>query len=214
MGEHYWFITYSVYNSFVMSAAEVHAESTETHVVEEDSLNVELSKDKIFHLLQTPRRRHVLRYLKDHEGTIEMRDIAEQVAAWENDITVQELTSDQRQRVYIPLYQSHLPKLDEEGIIEYNQSRGTVTRTEIANQLDRYLSTDDESDNVDDDTDDEIQWEAYYLGVSVFSTILLAGSVLGAPVLATLPTVAIGGSIVAMFALVTLAQLASERSEK
>ncbi|WP_435159713.1 DUF7344 domain-containing protein [Haladaptatus sp. DFWS20] len=197
-----------------MSAAEVHAESTGKHVADDASVDIELSKDKIFHLLQTPRRRHVLRYLKDHEGTVEMRDIAEQVAAWENNTTVQALSSDQRQRVYIPLYQSHLPKLDEEGIIEYNQSRGTVKRTEIANQLDRYLTTDEDTENTSDDTDEEIPWEAYYLGVSVFSTILLAGSAISAPVLATLPSVTIGGSIIAMFALVTLAQLASERSEK
>ena len=55
-----------------------------------------------------------------------MHDIAEQVAAWENETTVQALTSDELQRADIPLYQSHLPKLDEEGAIEYNKNRGIV----------------------------------------------------------------------------------------
>ncbi len=197
-----------------MSATEVQAEGTPTSVEEDARTDIELSKDKIFHLLQTPRRRHVLRYLKSQDGTVEMRDIAEQVAAWENDTTVQALSSDQRQRVYIPLYQSHLPKLDEEGIINYDQSRGTVERTEVANQLDQYLVEDDDEEAMSETTHERIPWETYYLGVSVFSTILLAGVVLGAPVLATLPTVAIGGGIVAMFASVTLAQFASERSEK
>ncbi|WP_458187804.1 DUF7344 domain-containing protein [Haladaptatus sp. NG-WS-4] len=196
-----------------MSAVEVHPDDTGTQGVAKDELEShvtrEISKDKIFHLLQTPRRRYVLQYLKEHEGVVEMRDVAEQVAAWENEISVQELTSDQRQRVYIPLYQSHLPKLDEEGIIEYNQSRGTVERTALANQLDRYLDTSDtETEQSDGDTD-EMPWEAYYLGVSVLSTILLAGTVLGVSVLSALPAVGVGGSIVAMFTFVTLAQLAS-----
>ena len=104
-----------------------------------------------------------------------MRDIAEQVAAWENETTIQALTSDERQRVYIPLYQSHLPKLDEEGIIEYNQSRGTVERTKLADQLDQYLTVDEQTEEMEESTQ-RVPWESYYLGVSVFSTILLAGA--------------------------------------
>ncbi|WP_254663081.1 hypothetical protein [Haladaptatus sp. W1] len=191
-----------------MSATEVHTNDGGTHTVPEVSAETELSKDKIFHLLQTPRRRHVLRYLKGRDGTVEMRDLAEQVAAWENDTTVQALTSDERQRVYIPLYQSHLPKLDEEGIIDYDQSRGTVKRTKLADQLDRYLSVEaEETDH--EEIGREPPWEFYYLSVSTFSTIVLAGAVLGIPVLATLPSVAIGGVIIAMFSFVTLAQFMS-----
>ena len=196
-----------------MSATEVHADNSGTRVAPEVSTESELSKDKIFHLLQTPRRRHVLRYLKDCDGIVEMRDIAEQVAAWENETTVQALTSDERQRVYIPLYQSHLPKLDEEGIIEYNQSRGTVERTKLADQLDQYLTVEEQTKEMEESTQ-QVPWESYYLGVSVFSTILLAGAVLGIPVLAAVPSVAIGGSIVAMFSFVTLAQVMSERTAR
>jgi DNA primase len=89
---------------------------------------VTLSTDDAFHLLQNARRRAVLRYLLEHEGESQfaMRDIAEQVAAWEHDTTVSQLSSDERQRVYIALYQNHLPKLDDQGIIQYNQPRGVV----------------------------------------------------------------------------------------
>jgi DNA-binding transcriptional ArsR family regulator len=193
-----------------MSATEVHPSDRGTHTVPNTTDEPELSKDKIFHLLQTPRRRYVLQYLKEHEGTVEMRDIAEQVAVWENETSVQALTSDERQRVYIPLYQSHLPKLDEEGIIEYNQSRGTVKRTKLADQLDRYLTADEVVTNNVVETERERPWGTYYFGTSLFSTLLLAGSVLGMPVLATLPSVAIGGAIVAMFSFITLAQVMVE----
>ncbi len=85
-----------------------------------------LSRDEIFHLLQTSRRRETIQYLLERNGPVKMRDVAEYVSAREHDTTVQQLTSTQRQRVYIPLYQSHLPKLDKKGVIEYDQSRGIV----------------------------------------------------------------------------------------
>lgn len=89
----------------------------------------DLPRDDLFHLLSNQRRRYVLRYLANHEGSVEMRTLTEQVAAWEHDTTLETLTSTQRQRVYIPLYQNHLPKLAAHDIIEYNQSRGHVEAT-------------------------------------------------------------------------------------
>ncbi|WP_227379271.1 DUF7344 domain-containing protein [Haladaptatus halobius] len=195
-----------------MSAVEDHYNDAEKATTAEDqeggSINYELSKDEIFHLLQTPRRRYVLQYLKENDGSVEMRSLAEQVAAWENNTTLQALTSNQRQRVYIALYQSHLPKLDKEGVIKYDQNRGTVERTYLANQLDRYLdvSNTDSNDSYDEG-DTAIRWEIYYLSASLLSAILLGGSELGVPLLETLPAAAIGGFIVAIFVLVTLTQL-------
>ncbi|WP_436345052.1 DUF7344 domain-containing protein [Natronorubrum sp. FCH18a] len=89
-----------------------------------------LSDDDVFHLLQTFRRRETIRYLLHENGSVRMRDIAEHVAAEEHGTTVADLTSTQRQRVYIPLYQSHLPKLDEAGVIEYDKARGLVRPTD------------------------------------------------------------------------------------
>ncbi len=99
-----------------------------------------LSKDDLFHLLQNERRRRVLEFLQDTDGAVDMREIAEQVAAWENETTVAALDSNERQRVYIALYQSHLPKLDGAGVLSYNQERGIVKRTPLADQLDAYLN--------------------------------------------------------------------------
>ncbi|WP_458187850.1 DUF7344 domain-containing protein [Haladaptatus sp. NG-WS-4] len=188
--------------------------STTTQQVEEQSSTtasdapVELEEDKIYHLLQNERRRNVLRYLSDVDDESEavaMRDIAEQVAAWENDTTVQALSSSERQRVYIPLYQSHLPKLDEEGIIEYNQSRGTVRKTEAAELLYGYLEpTGAESDETDED--EKTRWDRYYLGASGVGATVLAGTTLGVAPFALLPQGAIGVLILGMFWTLTLGQ--------
>jgi hypothetical protein len=170
---------------------------------------MELGEDQIYHLLQNERRRNVLRYLHDTEGQVSMRDIAEQVAAWENDSTVQAITSSERQRVYIPLYQSHLPKLDEEGIIEYDQSRGTVKKTEAADMLYDYLEPGTSDDNIEKEEEDDhtpTRWERYYLGASGLGATLLAGSTLGVSPFALLPHGSVGLAILGMFWTLTLGQ--------
>ena len=89
---------------------------------------IRIAKDDAFHILQTKRRRAVIRYILAHDDRdrFRMRDMVEEIAAWEHDTTVAGLTSQQRQRVYIALYQNHLPKLDGHDIIEYNRARGFV----------------------------------------------------------------------------------------
>lgn len=109
----------------------------------EMSTDHSLTKDDAFHLLQNARRRAVLRYLleRDDQDVFRMRDMAEEIAAWEHDTTVRQLTSDERQRVYIALYQTHLPKLDDHGVINYDQSRGNVAPTPLLRAFDPYLGS-------------------------------------------------------------------------
>jgi hypothetical protein len=169
------------------------------------SASMELGEDQIYHLLQNERRRNVLRYLHDAEGTVSMRDIAEQVAAWENDSTVQAITSDERQRVYIPLYQSHLPKLDEEDVIEYDQSRGTVRKTDASDVLYEYLEPGtNDNDGEEEDEPAATRWERYYLGASGLGATLLAGSTLGVSPFVLLPHGSLGLAIIGMFWTLTL----------
>lgn len=79
-----------------------------------------------------------------------MRTLAEEIAAWEHETTVQQLGNDQRQRTYIGLYQSHLPKLDDYGVIEYNQDRGIIEPTPLLKVFEPYVG-----DGLDD-TDDHL----------------------------------------------------------
>lgn len=104
-----------------------------------DAVPNELSRDDLFHLLSNQRRRATLGYLHGRDEPVDMRDLAERIAAWEHEKPVAQLRSKERQRVYIALYQSHLPKLNDHGVIEYNRPRGIVRRTDLADQLDPYL---------------------------------------------------------------------------
>lgn len=108
-----------------------------------------LSNDVIFELLQVKRRRQVLRYLDDGDGTAEVGALAELIGAQENNKPERALSSNERKRVYIALYQCHLPKMDDAGVIDYTQARGTVELTDTADQLFPYLYLDpgDQTEN-------------------------------------------------------------------
>lgn len=136
----------------------------------------ELSTDRMFHLLQNERRRLTLEYLQDTEGVVDMRDIVENVAAVEYDTEVEQLSSTERQRVYIALYQSHLPKLADSGVIEYDQSRGWVKRTELADALDPYLTAER---SADESQPEETSWGRYYLSAGAIAAALLAAAWVG-----------------------------------
>ncbi|MDQ2051486.1 hypothetical protein RBH26_13460 [Natronolimnohabitans sp. A-GB9] len=164
-----------------------------------------LSKDEIFHLLQNERRRLVLRYLRGTDEPVRMRDVAEQVAAWEHDTTVEELTSKQRQRVYIPLYQSHLSKLDEAGLIEYQKNRGIVERKSLADRVDQYLQDSPDTDSTDERSDES--WDDYYIGSTVVGFALLLGAVLELPFTSFLSGVTLSALILLLFTVSTIRRI-------
>ncbi|WP_425606489.1 DUF7344 domain-containing protein [Halomontanus rarus] len=145
----------------------------------------DLSTDDVFHVLQTKRRRDVLRYLQDTSGPVRMRDLAEQVAAWEQQTSIEALSSNERQRVYISLYQSHLPKLDEEGIVTYDKDRGIVERAPLAAAFDPYIdeAIGSESEEVRDPWPERyavaIVAGAVVLTVAGFGLVPLSGIVAG-----------------------------------
>lgn len=186
----------------MMPTADAERSSTGETGSETPSRASRLSKDDTFHILQNERRRRVLQYLSDTESAVDMRDIAEQVAAWEHDTTVQQLTSDQRQRVYIALYQSHLPKLADFGLITYNRSRGVVERTPLADQIAWYL---DEENATEERTGSRDDWVRYYVGVTVLSLLLIGAVWLGVVPSALFSNVGLAVMITLLYAIVTAA---------
>lgn len=172
----------------------------------------ELSDDKIFHLLQVKRRRDALRYLQNHNGSAEMRDVTEQVAAWENNTTVTELSSNERQRVYISLYQSHLPKLDKEGVINYDQSRGNVTLTPLAEQLKPYLDvavddTVETTDNSATSNPESTLWLKAYQYLTVIGFTVFLGLWANIPSFTVVGLQSWAAVIVTLFGVLSAAQI-------
>ena len=166
-----------------------------------------LSADELFHLLQNSRRRAVLRYLRGREGPVRMRDVAEQVAAWEHDTTVAQLDSDERQRVYIALYQSHLETLADAGVIEYNKPRGVIEPKPVLDHVAAYLDVDVTVSTDGDEAEDEAPWPGRPPVVAVGVTLLLVGPALGLAGLGLLSGVIVGALLLGLCIGVTVTKL-------
>lgn len=104
-----------------------------------DSSWMGLDADEIFTILSNERRREALRYLRVSGGHVPTGELAEHVAAVELGIPVEELDTTARKRVYISLYQVHLPMMDETGAIEFDKDRGAVRLTNLAAVLYAHL---------------------------------------------------------------------------
>lgn len=120
-------------------------------------------RSEVFDLLSNHRRRYVWHYCKRVDGNVELGDLAEQVAAWENGKSLQEITSAERKRVYTSLQQTHLPTMDEAGVVDFE--RGVVALDDRADELDVYMDVVEGND---------IPWSEYYLGLSAVSAALVA----------------------------------------
>lgn len=108
--------------------------------------------DQVFELLRNRRRRDVLWYLLETDEQMSLSDVAESIAARECDKPVSQITSQERKRVYIGLYQGHLPKMDDYGAIDYDQQRGTIERGPNFSVFVDYLPDDEDVLGPDEDS--------------------------------------------------------------
>ncbi|TQQ79327.1 hypothetical protein EGH24_11900 [Halonotius terrestris] len=107
----------------------------------DDMADASLPLDQVFAVLKNERRRRVLGMLKQTDDKLSLSDLAERIAALENDKPIEQLTSSERKCVYVGLYQCHLPKMDSMDVIEFNKSRGTVARAANTDAVYDYLET-------------------------------------------------------------------------
>lgn len=143
-----------------------------------------------FDVLSARRRRYALHHLLQTERTAELRALSEQLAAWENDVPPGAVTYDQRMRVYTSLRQLHLPKLDEEGLVQFDENRGTVELTDEATELEVYL---------DVVPHEEIRWSQYYAGLGALAALSVASAGLGVVPLTWIPGLWLAAIVTLLF---------------
>ena len=121
----------------------------------------ELSRDELFEVLSSDRRRCLIYYLEAEGGEADLRELARRIAAWENEIEPEEVSEEGRKRVYISLYQSHVPKLEESGLIRYDNDTKTVSSTERIRDVTELFA------------EQTRPWGRYYLALAGGSLFLL-----------------------------------------
>jgi hypothetical protein len=115
-----------------------------------DSADNRLTIDKMFELVSNQRRRYLLYYLWENDGQGQIGALAEQIAAWENDISIQCVTSKQRKCVYTALQQFHLKRLEQYDVVSFDKRDGTIELGAAAEDIKQYLDAIEESTPVSD----------------------------------------------------------------
>lgn len=154
-----------------------------------------LTRDEAFDVLSNRRRRYALHYLTEHPGGVTLQALAREIAAWENEIPVEALNKKQQKRVYVSLYQTHIPKLESIGVVEYDDETGMITLTSRASDVTTYL----QSDHPGRDS-----WYRYYLGLVAASLVVFSATALNVGPFAALSSTLVGLVVIFAFAILTL----------
>ncbi|WP_277555481.1 DUF7344 domain-containing protein [Halobaculum limi] len=164
----------------------------------------ELDRTEVFELLGNDRRRYTLHHLMRAKSA-EISELAEHVAAWENNIDLKEVDSSQRRRAYVALHQTHLPRLDDAGVLSYESTRDEIELTEIGENLQVYMDVVQGND---------IPWSEFYLGLSAFAAALITVAWLDIYPFSIGGDAAYAALIVGMFTLTSVVHLARSRRNR
>lgn len=162
---------------------------------------VELSPEQLFDVLSSRRRRYLIHALSCASMPVALGALAEQVAAWEYDTAVDDLTESQRRRVYTSLQQSHIPRLEEMGVVTVDRTRGEVCAVDGIESYDVYFNV---------VTADTVPWSQFYLGLAAVAGALLVTAAAGLPPVSEVGVLGWTGVTVAAFAASALVQAGSD----
>lgn len=146
-----------------------------------------LKRTDIHDVLRNDRRRRVLSYLRDSETPVSVRDLSEHIATIESGESP--APRNVRQSVYVSLHQTHLPKLDDLGIVDCESTDG-VTLAQHADEVTVYLEVVPKHG---------LSWGEYYLGLGVLGAFVQIASVAGVPIVAGVGTTTLALSFFLLF---------------
>lgn len=148
--------------------------------------------DEVYDVLANRRRRRLLYYLHDRGGEADLWEVARDVAAAEMDCEPAELDRDDVNRVYISLYQTHVPRLADGDVVDYDDESKTIRLARGLREVRAVLDRKRESGR---------SWSGYYalVGVTLASLVVAVELQLvrvGDPVLSTLTFAAVAALLV------------------
>ncbi|QLK26739.1 hypothetical protein HYG81_03730 [Natrinema zhouii] len=96
------------------------------------------SINSMFEVFARHRRRYALRELRRHANPMELVDLADEIAVRENETLITDIPADEVKRIYMSLSHTHIPKLEEEDLVLYDQEQDSVTLAEQANHIEQH----------------------------------------------------------------------------
>ena len=163
-----------------------------------------LTQAELFDVFSNARRRRTVQYLTHQGGACDLAPLVEQVAAWENDIDPDEVTRTQRRRVYISLYQTHLPMLEEHEIVDWDPDDHTIQLIPHEEVFEPYL---------DHRLENQRSWHRLYVTVTALGVLALGVSWLSVGPLTTTVAPVVALVLCLLVLAVSVVQHVSRRSD-
>jgi hypothetical protein len=160
----------------------------------------DITEGEIHELLRNSRRRRVLKQLQERVGVVTVRALAEVIAELETGESPPPRRI--RDSVYNSLHQTHLPKLDAYGVVDYDTDRKTVALRREVRQVDLYMEV---------VTKYGITWAEYYQRLLLLALLVILAAQLDVFAVGMLPTAIWASVFLVVLAVSSAAQLWSRR---
>jgi uncharacterized protein with GYD domain len=151
---------------------------------------------EVHEILRNSRRQLVIEHLNQRMEPISLRVLAEDIAAIETGKSPPPRKA--RDSVYNSLHQTHLPKLDDMGVVEYDKDRKIIRHRRRAKQVSRYMRL---------VTDSGISWAELYRTVGVIALVAIVGAEADAPLIGGVSVLLLATVCLAIFAVTTAYQM-------
>lgn len=161
-----------------------------------------LPEADLYTVLSNRRRRETLAELLRKQDEVSVRELSEVIAAKESG--ERPAPRKVRESVYVSLHQTHLPTLDENGLIEYDINRKVVHPCRRTRDVGPYM---------DVRTAAGVSWVGLYQWLGILGLFAMVAAVAEAPFLETLPPLLIGSIFLGLFALASVLRLWRVRGE-
>jgi hypothetical protein len=159
-----------------------------------------LPEVEVYHVLSNARRREALAELWTQPEALSLRELSERVAATESGQSPAPRAL--RESVYNALHQTHLPKMDELGLVEYDPDRKLVRVCAQAGHLGRYM---------DVTTRAGVTWGEYYRALGVVGLFATVASLASVPGFSAIDPLVPSTAFLVFFAVSTAYQLVAAR---
>ena len=167
-----------------------------------------VSRDEVFQILSNKRRRRVLEHIEREAEPVPVTNLVDAIAAAEAESNPggnDSGSSHIRSSVYSALVQTHLPAMDEAGIIVYDQDEQEVQSTDSTREVQLYLEYSPGHD---------IPWAEYYLGLSAVCAGLVTVTWLAIHPFGQFPDIGVAGAVVVLFLVSSIVHVAEIRTQR
>lgn len=156
----------------------------------------------VYEILANPRRRGTIQHLTETAGgrVMSLRDLSAAIATEETGQSPP--PSACRESVYNSLHQTHLPKLEELGVVEYDRETRAVRIRNSARAVERYMQK---------SALPGLRWEEYYRGLGIAALVTVVAALANVPGIGAVDPLLWASGFLCVFALSTGYQLWSLR---